>query len=123
MNTILENIRLLAVNERITISKLEQVIGASKGVLSRAISNNSDIQAKWILKIVEKYPQYSCEWLLKSEGPMIMGANDENYHSDINQNEDEKSYKSLAESRKETIESLQKVIFLLEKQVPDNEKK
>ncbi|SEO62431.1 hypothetical protein SAMN05444671_4402 [Flavobacterium sp. CF108] len=123
MNTILENIRHLAINEGVTISRLEKIIGASKGVLSRAMNNDSDIQAKWVLKIVENYPNYSCEWLLKNEGPMIKERNDENFQPIFTNDEDEKSYKILAESRKETIESLQKVISLLEKQVLDNEKK
>jgi hypothetical protein len=33
----------LAKNENLTIIKLEQEIGASKGVLSRAIAKNTDI--------------------------------------------------------------------------------
>ena len=60
MSTVLERIALIAENENITIGKLEKIIGASKGVLSRALANNTDIQAKWITNIVENYPQYSC---------------------------------------------------------------
>lgn len=71
MNIIIQNIKRIAENEGITITKMEHEIGASKGVLSRAIGNNSDIQCKWILKVVENYPEYSCEWLIKDEGPMI----------------------------------------------------
>lgn len=123
MNPILEKIAHLAENEGVTMYKLERVIGASKGVLSRAIQNNSDIQAKWILKLVKNYPQYSCEWLLKNEGPMIKDEKSENYRPIFSEDEDEKRYKNLAESRKETIESLQKIISLLEKQILDNEKK
>lgn len=123
MNPILEKIMHLAENEGITLYRLEQVIGASKGVLSHAINNNRDIQAKWVLKLVKNYPQYSCEWLLRSEGPMIKAATSENYTPAYNEEEDEKSYKKLAESRKETIESLQKIISLLEKQILDNEKR
>ena len=65
MSTVLERIALIAENENITIGKLEKIIGASKGVLSRALANNTDIQAKWITNIVENYPQYSAEWLLQ----------------------------------------------------------
>ncbi|SHF94181.1 hypothetical protein [Flavobacterium johnsoniae] len=115
MGGILENVKSLAVHEGITITRLEQVIGASKGVLSRAIANNSDIQVKWITKIVENYPLYSCDWLIKNAGPMIKTA--ENVGMDQSNLEESVLYKDLADARKETIESLQKIISLLEEQV------
>lgn len=52
---------------------MEKVIGASKGVLSRAINNGTDIQSKWIQIIVENYPHYSAEWLLTGRGEMLKG--------------------------------------------------
>ena len=57
--------------EGITIGALEKKIGASKGVLSRAIAKGTDIQAKWIESVVENYPQYSAEWLLTGKGSML----------------------------------------------------
>ncbi|TDO69876.1 hypothetical protein EV143_11351 [Flavobacterium chryseum] len=117
MNTILKNIKHIADNEGVSITKLEQIIGASKGVLSRAMANNSDIQAKWVLKVVENYPKYSCDWLLKSKGLMIKDESVENIQPQIKDQESELTYKTLAESRKETIESLQKIVFHLEKQI------
>lgn len=71
MSTILLRIKELTINEGITIGSLEKQIGASKGVLSRAIKNGSDIQAKWIQTIVENYPNYSSLWLLTGNGEMI----------------------------------------------------
>ena len=68
METVLDRIAQIAERERISIGKLERIIGASKGVLSRAISNKSDIQSKWISRIVENYPQYSGDWLLTGNG-------------------------------------------------------
>ena len=53
------------------ITALEKIIGASKGVLSRAISNGTDIQTKWIQLIVENYPHYSADWLLTGRGSML----------------------------------------------------
>lgn len=50
---------------------MEKTIGASKGVLSRAINNGTDIQSKWIQIIVENYPRYSTEWLLTGRGEML----------------------------------------------------
>lgn len=62
---------MLAEHEGITIGALERIIGASKGVLSRAISNGTDIQSKWLQVIVEYFPQYSARWLLTGEGDMM----------------------------------------------------
>ncbi len=71
MAKIIKNISVLAEKEGITIGALEKKIGASKGVLSRAIANGTDIQAKWIQAIVENYPRLSPEWLLTGHGPML----------------------------------------------------
>lgn len=71
MGNILSRIQEIASNEGITIGALERCIGASKGVLSRAINNGTDIQSKWISILVENYPQYSPVWLLTGEGNML----------------------------------------------------
>lgn len=76
MKNILQQISKIADKENITIGALERKIGASKGVLSRAIANNTDIQAKWIQLIVENYPRISAEWLLTGEGSMYKPAID-----------------------------------------------
>lgn len=70
MSTILSRIQEIATAEGITIGGLERIIGASKGVLSRAISNGTDIQSKWIQRLVENYPLYSADWLLTGRGSM-----------------------------------------------------
>ena len=74
MAKIIENISVLAEKEGITIGALEKKIGASKGVLSRAIANGTDIQAKWIRAIVENYPYVSADWLLTGKGEMITSS-------------------------------------------------
>ncbi len=74
MQTLLDRIAILARSEGITIGALEKSIGASKAVLSRAIQNNTDIQAKWINRIVENYPSYSIEWLVTGEGEMLKSS-------------------------------------------------
>ena len=71
MGKILQRLKILTDNEGIAIGKLERIIGASKGVLSRAINNDTDIQAKWLEIIADNYPQYSAEWLLRGEGSML----------------------------------------------------
>ena len=74
MCKILSRIKELSKREGITIGALEKRIGASKGVLSRAIAKGTDIQAKWIESLVENYPTYSTEWLLTGKGPMLKTA-------------------------------------------------
>lgn len=71
MGNILSRIQEIALNEGITIGALERKIGASKGVLSRAINNGTDIQSKWLQIIVENYPTYSTRWLLTGKGSML----------------------------------------------------
>lgn len=70
MCKIIPRIKELVLKEGITIGALERQIGASKGVLSRAIANGTDIQSKWLVAIVENYPQYSAQWLLTGIGDM-----------------------------------------------------
>ena len=76
MNNILERIKKIANHEGISITALEQKIGASKGVLSRAINNGTDIQYKWVQILVENYPHYSTDWLLTGKGEMLKSTND-----------------------------------------------
>lgn len=71
MCKILSRIQQIASSEGVTIGAMERTIGASKGVLSRAIANGTDIQSKWLMSIVENYPQYSGDWLLTGQGEML----------------------------------------------------
>ena len=71
MRDILRRILEISKSEGVSIGAIERKIGASKGVLSRAIANGTDIQSKWIQSVVENYPQYSAEWLLIGKGPML----------------------------------------------------
>lgn len=82
MAKILENIVKIAELEGITIGALERTIGASKGVISRAVSNGTDIQAKWLVAIVENYPLYSADWLLTGRGNMTKEADEKPTMSD-----------------------------------------
>lgn len=64
-------------NQGLTISEFEKSIGASDGLLRRAIKNKTDINAKWIISISEIYPNLSLEWLIRFEGNMLR----ENIHT------------------------------------------
>ncbi len=73
MGTVLKRIKEIAQQEGISLTALETVIGASKGVLSRALANGTDIQSKWLVRITENYPHYSPDWLLTGHGTMRSG--------------------------------------------------
>jgi len=70
MDNILDRISQISHLEGVSIGKIELIIGASKGVLYKAIQKNTDIQAKWIVAIAENFPQYSPEWILLGKGNM-----------------------------------------------------
>ncbi|TGG39219.1 hypothetical protein [Duncaniella freteri] len=71
MCKILSRIKILADAEGVSIGTIERVIGASRGVISKAISKGTDIQSKWLELICERYPKYSPLWLLTGEGDML----------------------------------------------------
>jgi hypothetical protein len=78
MSNILDRITQIADLEGVTIGKIEQKIGASKGVLYKAIQKNTDIQSKWIVLIVENYPQYNSDWLLTGKGEILRDSIENN---------------------------------------------
>ncbi|MDN3595289.1 hypothetical protein [Zunongwangia endophytica] len=67
MENILDIFTAVAEAEGLKIGSLEKSIGASKGVLSRAINKGTDVQSKWLFALVEKYPQYDYQQMLKGE--------------------------------------------------------
>ncbi len=71
MCKILSRIKIIADSEGITIGAIERAIGASRGVISKAIAKGTDIQSKWLELICEKFPSYSPIWLLTGEGQML----------------------------------------------------
>lgn len=99
MCKILPRLRDIANNEGITIGALERAIGASKGVISRAIANGTDIQSKWLQAIVEKYPQYSAQWLLTGDGEMLFHSDNSEFLAHGAQSEYHISGKKVTEDR------------------------
>ncbi len=67
INRIKQFIEYLKVNVR----DFKIRINASDGTIRRAIKNNTDIQAKWLVFIMENFPLLSAEWLLRGEGTML----------------------------------------------------
>ncbi len=131
MDNILSRIEQIALKEGLTIAAFERIIGASKGVLYRAISKGTDIQSKWIQTIVENYPQYSPTWLLTGNGPMLI--EEKNGYSTNNDRlkvkdtlpiynkkkeiDNDKVYLDIIKSQEEKIQELNRAIGRLEYEV------
>ncbi|MCQ0112645.1 hypothetical protein [Zhouia amylolytica] len=134
MSTILTVFGLIAQNEGITISALEKQIGASKGVLSRALKNKTDIQTKWLAALVENYPNYNPSWILMGKGPMFKSQTPDDLHPIA---EDSSEYqlrekitvleeriavlKEANEALKESNATLKELKLFLEKRISDLE--
>lgn len=112
MKNISQRIKIVADNENIKITQLESKIGASKGVLSRSLNNNTDIQSKWITSIVENYPQYDAEWLLTGKGEMMKKETD-------NDSKHDSSPCNLCAEKDKLIASLNREIDTLTQQKED----
>lgn len=111
MQNILSRIQAFVAQESITIGALEKKIGASKGVLSRAIKNDTDIQAKWLSIIVENYPLLSGTWLLTGKGNMYKETNATSNDPAIEIYKDMiKAKDDLIQQQKEMIEQLKGMI-------------
>lgn len=58
-------------SHNISVRAFEQQIGASNGLIRKAIANNTDIQSKWLTAMLENYPHVNALWLLTGNGPML----------------------------------------------------
>ena len=68
MKEILRAFKKIAEIEGMSLSKLEEELGASKGVFSGAYKNDTTINLKWVVALVERYPQYDANWILTQKG-------------------------------------------------------
>ena len=55
-------------NQGLSVRSFEQSIGASDGMIRRAIKNNTDIQSKWLSITADIYPNLDINWLLTGRG-------------------------------------------------------
>lgn len=58
-------------SQGISIRAFEQKIGASNGLIRKAITNKTDIQSKWLTYIVDNFPIIDSDWLLTGRGSML----------------------------------------------------
>ncbi|MGB3066207.1 hypothetical protein ACR78Z_23620 [Sphingobacterium thalpophilum] len=119
MSSFLTRIKVIADREGLSVTAFETAIGASRGVFTRAMNNNTDVQAKWLISIVEKFPEYSSDWLLKGEGDMLKPplAQDEGepYVAAGAEGAVINSLKKVISSQDVTIKSQEKTIISLER--------
>jgi phage repressor protein C with HTH and peptisase S24 domain len=75
MSNIVERIGQIIVSKNISIRSFEQSIGASNGMIGRAVNKGSDIAASWLSKIIETHPNINADWLLSGRGAMFNNEN------------------------------------------------
>ena len=67
----IDRVRQIIEEKGVSIRSFEQVIGASNGTISKAISRGGDIGSELVAKIVRAYPDINTEWLLTGNGAML----------------------------------------------------
>ena len=67
-NKAIDRIKEIAEINEITLTEMERIIGASKGVLTRAASKGTNIQLRWLEAIAEKFPVWNAEWIITGKG-------------------------------------------------------
>lgn len=72
---IIERIALIIAYNSLSVRAFELKIGASNGMIGRAILKKTDISAEWLSKIIYNFPAINSEWLLTGAGEMILKKN------------------------------------------------
>lgn len=126
MASILDNIFALADHEGISISALERRIDCSIGTLTQAAKKNRNIQARWIEKIAETFPNWSAEWILRGKGAMVISQNGDGHATtniitgnQNNQNSNNNIYNTC--SPEEMLPLLMKIITEKDKQIAEKD--
>ena len=105
----------------IRVGAFEKVVGMSNGSFASQLKHNKTIGVDKLENILKKYTDIDVEWLLTGEGDMIklniLRETGEVYKKTEKVTEHEINYKDLAEARKETIESLRKIIQHQDEQI------
>ncbi|MDR6764484.1 hypothetical protein J2Y38_004717 [Flavobacterium sp. 2755] len=105
----------------VRVGAFEKVVGMSNGSFASQLKHNKTIGVDKLENILKKYTDIDIEWLLTGEGDMIklnvLHEKGEVYKKTEKLTEHEINYKDLAEARKETIESLKKIIQHQDEQI------
>ncbi len=84
MESVLRIFTVISERENVTIGALEKMLGASKGVLSRAINKGTDVQSKWLVMLIKKFPNYNYDKMLRGEFSTVFDIAEEpgsKYHN------------------------------------------
>lgn len=68
---LVERIEKFIEYKQLSVSGFERAISASNGVIRHAILKKTDIYSRFVVKILDSYPELSADWLLREEGEMI----------------------------------------------------
>lgn len=83
MQKIIDRIAYFIKSEGISGRSFEGAIGASNGLISRAIKKGTDISAEWLSKIIDTFPSINPEWLLTGKGDMLVSQENISEKKDI----------------------------------------
>lgn len=119
MNTIIERIKTIIDNEKISVRVFEEKIGVSQGSINKSINAKTDIKGSVINRIVELYPQYNPVWLLLGKGEILIDDSREKNQKNELQNQpcplcEEKE--RVIEVLTERIKELKETIAILKEQ-------
>ncbi|QSW90448.1 MULTISPECIES: hypothetical protein [Flavobacterium] len=117
-NTI-ERIKQYLDSKKIRVSAFEREVGMSNGSFASQLKHHKTIGVDKLENILKRYSDINPEWLLTGVGSMIKPTifEEEGEIYGFSDPENAVSYKDLADSRKETIDGLKKIIMHLEEQV------
>lgn len=121
IDRVLELIRL----KSLSVRSFEQSIGASNGIISQAQRKDSDIQAKWLVNILEAYPDVNPAWLLGDDAPVYRNevslVKEENVlygaRKALHTDNIEKQYRELVDNQSRVILLLHEKIRNLESKI------
>lgn len=112
--------------KEIKVSTFEKEVGMSNGSFASQLKNNKTIGVDKLENILKRFPDLNPDWILTGNGDMLKldVLTDEKavYKKVYKLKEKSIDYKELAEARKETIESLKKIIVILEAQIAEGNK-
>lgn len=100
----------VADKENLTITALERAIGASKGVISRAKKNNSDIQMKWFLSLVENFPLHDYSKLIHGQEERKVSEPLQAYEMNQERKNIEAILSAVLSSKKEIMSDLKGIV-------------
>ena len=68
---LIERIERFIEYKQLSVSGFEKSISASNGVIRHAILKKTDIYSRFLVKILDNYPELSADWLLREEGEIL----------------------------------------------------